>query len=60
MVLIMLWSASQTREMHMYLITACHPEAIRIQTFKYKTIKEAEADCKKYGWVIQAVQKISK
>jgi len=44
----------------MYLITACHPEAIRIQTFKYKTIKEAEADCKKYGWVIQAVQKISK
>lgn len=41
-----------------YLITACHTEPIRIQTFEYATIKEAEADCKKHGWVIQAVQPI--
>lgn len=41
-----------------YLITAAHLESIRIQTFTYPTIKEAEADCKKHGWVIQAVQPI--
>lgn len=41
-----------------YLITAAHAESIRIQTFEYKTIKEAQADCKKHGWTIQAVQPI--
>ena len=43
-----------------YLVTAVHEEAIRIQTFTYSTIKQAEADAKKHGWKIQAVQKISK
>lgn len=42
----------------MYLVTMIHEEAIRIQAFKYKTIKEAEKDAKQYGWKIQAVQKI--
>ena len=41
-----------------YLVTAVHEEAIRIQTFTYPSIKAAEADCKKHGWKIQAVQKI--
>jgi hypothetical protein len=37
-----------------------HPEAIRIQTVKYPTIKAAEVDAKAHGFQIQAVQKISK
>lgn len=44
----------------MYLITMARPEDIRIQTFLYKTIKQGQADAKKYGWVIQSVLKSSK
>lgn len=43
-----------------YLVTMYHEEAIRIQTVQYPSIKAAEADAKKHGFKIQAVQKINK
>lgn len=44
----------------MYLVTMIHPEMIRIQTVKYRTIKEAQTDAAAHGFVIQSVQKITK
>jgi hypothetical protein len=43
-----------------YLVTAAHVDTLRIQTFEYKTIKQAEEDAKRHGWVIQAVYPIRK
>ena len=41
-----------------YLVTAYNEEQVRIHAFTYPTIKEAQADCAKFGWKIQSVQKI--
>lgn len=41
-----------------YLVTMYHEASIRIQTVSYPSIKAAEEDAKKHGWVIQAVHRV--